>query len=208
MLQISLIEKYGWATALILLRRPYNKERPVCAKSDVPTEKELSIMHSLVMSGDDHAKILRMMGVGITVTAPRYWWMEFDTYALGKFDLDEEHISESTMHRKATSPFTSLDFEEDGDNLAKHMNSVLEQYREVPSLLTQIKAHLPEGFLQTREVLLNYQALRHIYNGRKNHRLPQWKQFCEWISTLPYATALICDDLWIADQQQAWGVPR
>lgn len=191
MLKIEFIEMYGWATALRGLKRPYNKERTSSEEPALPSDDEIRLMRNLVVSGDDHAKVLRMIGVGVTIQAPRYWWMEFDTYSIGRFDLDEEHISESTMHRKISSSFNENDFEEDGMHLSFEMNTLVQKHRDDPCILTRLKSHLPEGFLQTRDVLLNYQALRRIYRGRRNHKLPHWHQFCEWIHTLPYADALI-----------------
>lgn len=187
MIEIVVNESYGWRTALRALRRPFNREREYNWDQSVPNEDDLRIMKALILSGDDHAKVMRMIGVGLTVKAPRYWFLEFDTYRLGRFDTDCEMVSESTMHWKMSKEFLPSDFDMDGYDLAPIVNKRREQLLDKQISIEGFKANMPEGLLQTRDVLLNYQALRHIYHGRKDHRLSQWKEFCEFIKTLPYS---------------------
>lgn len=192
MIKIELNEFYGWVTALKGLRRPYNKERDRACSRYNPTPDDLRIMQTLIRNGDDHAKIMRMIGIGITVRAPRYWWMEMDTFRLGRFDIDCEGISESTMHRRKDQPFTEDDFEFDGSFHALYMNNMQKQMLEGHISFDQYKANMPEAFMQTREMILNYQALRHIYRSRRKHRLQNWQIFCDFIETdVPYAKEVI-----------------
>jgi hypothetical protein len=189
LIDITFNELYGFKTALKALRRPMNKERDA-SLGDMPNEDDLRLMVGLAKNGDDHAKFMRMIGAGITVRAPRYFWIELDTYKLGRFDLDEEHCSESTMHRKMSAPFIADDFE--NSDIA---SPYLEQLNEVRKLVASgdctiegLKAMIPEGFLQTRDMLLNYQAMRRIYHARKNHKLSQWQTFCKWMEdNIPYS---------------------
>ncbi len=177
---IELVETYGMATALRALRRPMNKPPH---GNDKPGEDDLRLMRQLVTRGDDHTKFARMIGVGYTIRAPRYWWIEFSTYRVGV-----ESVSESTMHRKMSSEFVSEDFEFGVDAAGlENLNFRRSLVHKGKAPLEYLKAELPEGFLQTRDIVSNYQALRHIYQGRKDHRLPHWRKFCEWIMELPYA---------------------
>jgi hypothetical protein len=188
-IDITFNEVYGFKTALRALRRPMNKERDE-SLGDTPTEDDLRLMVQLAKRGDDHAKFMRMIGAGITVKAPRYFWLELDTYKLGRFDLDEEHCSESTMHRKISEPFMVEDF--DNSDIPSpylgQLNGVRELVANGTCSLEGLKAMIPEGFLQTRDMLLNYQAMRRIYHARKNHALSQWREFCAWmVDNVPYS---------------------
>lgn len=187
--EIETIETYGMATALRALRRPMN-QTPSGALD--PNCDDLRLMKSLVLKGDDHAKFARMIGVGFTVRAPRYWWIEFATYRAGI-----ESVSESTMHRKMSEPFDWVDFEEGSshadslDDAIDSLNYCRELYIAGNIPLYQFKQEIPESYLQTRDIIANYQALRHIYHARKGHKLPHWQVFREWMEGLPYSE-LIC----------------
>lgn len=195
MIDITFNEVYGFKTALKALRRPMNKERDE-SLGDTPNFDDMRLMLGLAKLGDDNAKFMRMIGAGITVKAPRYWWMEFDTYKLGRFDLDEEHCSESTMHRKISEPFETSDFE-NGDipsAYLRQLNEVREMVASGQCWLEGLKTMIPEGFVQTRDMLLNYQAMRRIYHARKNHKLSQWREFCDWMETnIPYSELITGD---------------
>lgn len=182
--EIELIETYGMKTALQALRRPMNIE-PV--GNSEPSEDDLRIMTALVKQGDDHAKFARMIGAGFTIRAPRYWWIEFATYRIGI-----ESVSESTMHRKISEPFKYDDFEDGGIFLGTlEQLNIAREHIDSKFLVYELKQMLPEGFLQTRDIVANYQTLRHIYWGRKDHKLPHWQEFCKFIETLPYSEQLI-----------------
>lgn len=186
---VELIDSWGWKVALRGLRRPMNKAPSPQATSGIPSTQDFQLLSRLSSAGDDHSKVLRLLWVGLTIRAPRYWWMEFDTYCLGRCDLDEEHISESTMHRKLSEPFVKEDFE-DGmitTNQLARLVFYADKVRRQELSIDLLKRELLESFLQTRDVELNYQALRRIYFARKSHRLPHWRKFCEWIEAeVPY----------------------
>lgn len=185
--EIETIETYGMATALRALRRPMNREPN---GNETPTADDMRLIKSLVLKGDDHAKFARMIGVGFTVRAPRYWWIEFATYRAGI-----ESVSESTMHRKMSEPFEYDDFED--ENIPCDYLENLDLERKMLTIghsdLVTLKGMIPESYLQTRDIIANYQALRHIYHARKGHKLPHWQVFREWMEGLPYSE-LICVD--------------
>lgn len=199
--EVELVETYGWKTALRALRRPMNKE-PVEVTPPfgyagvrywVPPE-DLRLSSTLKEKGDDHAKVLRMIGAGLTIKAPRYWWVEMDTYRIGV-----EKVSESTMHWKMSQPFLPEDFE-DGSHFHSDLlgsaelvdlNIIRQAVKEGRSPIHHLKQEIPESFLQTRDLTISYQTFRRIYGARKDHKLPHWHDFCAFIETLPYAEALI-----------------
>lgn len=123
--------------------------------------KDKELIQTLVKRGDEHSKILRGVIVWCEINAPRYWWVEMDTYKIGA----ERLSSESTMHIE-------------GKGMSEEE-------------LVKMKEELPEGHMQKRVWMFSYQALRRIYFQRKDHRLPQWRIFCEWIKTLPFAEEFI-----------------
>ena len=124
-------------------------------------EKDMVLLSTLVKRGDEHAKILRGVCVWAEINAPRYWWQEMDRYSVGACCLS----SNSTMHQQ-------------GKGLAEDE-------------LVEMKENLPEGTMQKRVWMFSYQTLRRIYFQRRNHRLPQWRMFCDWIKTLPFAKEFI-----------------
>ena len=123
--------------------------------------KDRELIKTLLKRGDEHAKVLRGVMVWCEINAPRYWWVEMDTYKVGA----ERLSSESTMHIE-------------GKGMPEEE-------------LVKMKEELPEGHMQKRVWMFSYQTLRRIYFQRKDHRLPQWRTFCEWIKTLPFAEEFI-----------------
>lgn len=123
--------------------------------------KDKELIQALVKRGDEHSKVLRGVVVWCEINAPRYWWQELSTYRIGAECLS----SESTMHIQ-------------GKGMPEKE-------------LIEFKEHLEEGHMQKRVWMFSYQTLRRIYFQRKNHRLPQWRMFCEWIKTLPFAEEFI-----------------
>lgn len=170
---------------------------------------DLDLMTRLRNAGTDHRKFMRMITVYVDITAPLYWWKEFDTYRVGV-----EKNSCSTMHKIHAKEFTIEDFshehltcETDGrwvntDGTVSLCSSwdfcqitcnVLNHYREL-YLKTKDKKYwwqmiqlLPASYNQKRTVMLNYEVLANIYKSRKNHKLDEWRTFCEWIESLPYS---------------------
>mgnify|MGYP003800758625 CR=1 FL=1 len=116
------------------------------------------------------------------ITAPRFWWQEFDRYRVGV-----SRLSESTMHTLTKRKISTCDFEYVMDNeIVEELNDTIRMYSECTGenkkhFFLQLKNTLPEGFLQRRIVMMNYKALKNIIEQRRNHRLPQWQLFCDAI---------------------------
>ena len=158
---------------------------------------DLGLMKRLAMAGTDHRKFMRMMPVYVRITAPFYWWKEFDTYKVGTVAN-----SCSTMHKIADKEFTVDDFStehliSDSNAMMKTTCDLLNQYRE-KYLKTKDKKYwwqmiqlLPSSYNQTRNVMLNYEVLANIYKSRKDHKLDEWREFCKWIESLPYSELII-----------------
>ena len=174
---------------------------------------DLQLARKLILAGDEHAKFMRQIFVSVDITAPLYWWKEFDTYKVGTVAN-----STSTMHKLAAEPITmdkfefdSLDvvidsytsphggesiriFEDYAEDIIDMCENLRLKFKETGDAvywkaLIQI---LPSAFLQTRTITMSYANLRNIYFQRKNHKLKEWHQFCEdWLPTLPYAKQLI-----------------
>lgn len=175
-------------------------------------ENDHSLMQRLSKAGTDHRKFMRMLPVYVRITAPLYWWKEFDTYKVGTVAN-----SCSTMHKIQAKEFTLDDFSTEHlftkgqnvycksapleeDDLFINSNQlmlltveVLNQYRE-DFLKTKDKRYwwqmiqlLPSSYNQTRNVMMNYEVLANIYKSRKDHKLDEWRSFCKWIEDLPYS---------------------
>lgn len=203
MVNFQTIEIAGFAPAIAGMRHPlksYDK-----ADSAYDEEGNLHIgqndynlaKHLCEAESPEHAKFLRQIAVWVNITAPRFWWTEFDTYKIGT-----TANSQSTMHTLMRDGIKEEDiyfyFGEDdsaNESMRNYINSInelielyktLEQGEIKEQYFEKIKAMLPEGFIQTRMVSLNYQVLRTMYNQRKNHRLSGWNtDFVNWIHTLP-----------------------
>ena len=164
-------------------------------------ENDHSLMQRLSKAGTDHRKFMRMMPVYVRITAPLYWWSEYDTYKVGTVAN-----SCSKMHKIQDKEFTIDDFSHEHllDYESKAWDDVvptallntivntLNVYRS-EFLRTKDKHFwwqmiqiLPSSYNQTRNVMMNYEVLRNIYKSRKNHKLDCWRDFCSWIKTLPY----------------------
>ena len=163
-------------------------------------ENDLSLMERLAKAGSDHRKFMRMIPVYVSLSAPLYWWKEYDTYKVGTVAN-----SCSTMHKIQAKEFEWADFswehlysDYDAENLgseelAHHIITALNRYRE-RFLETKNKEDwwqliqlLPSSYNQRRTLFLNYEVLRNIYRARRNHKLDEWHTFCDFIETLPYS---------------------
>lgn len=153
---------------------------------------DMSLARKLVAGGSEHRKFLRMIHVQADIKAPRYWWQEFDTYKVGTVAN-----SSSTMHLIAKRELTIDDFTADADSrfdlehtiipiINKHIRNYNEGLVDKSIALRSIKQILPESFLQLRTVDFNYETAMTMYYQRKNHRLLEWRQFCDWLERLPY----------------------
>lgn len=178
---------------------------------------DLGLMKRLCKAGTDHRKFMRMLVVYVDITAPLYWWKEFDTYKVGTVAN-----SCSTMHTIHKKEFTTLDFSEDhllmgvpekkvydvdGNDITMAPNQLLGHiichlniYRDL-YLQTKDKKYwwqmiqlLPASYNQKRTVMLNYEVLANIYKSRKNHKLDEWHTFCDWIRDLPYSELITGKD--------------
>ncbi len=160
-------------------------------------ENDLALAKKLCAAGSDHRKFIRMIFVSVDITAPLYWWKEFDTYKVGTVAN-----SCSTMHKIHSKPFERDDFSfdrlsdtslEKTDRLIEYMEDIRLKYVETKdkSLWYELIQLLPSSYNQMRTVTLNYENLRNIYFARRNHKLDEWHRVCDWITSLPYAAELI-----------------
>lgn len=156
-------------------------------------ENDLDLMKRLIKAGTDHSKFMRFLPVMVDITAPLYWWSEYDTYKVGTVAN-----SCSKMHKIHAKEFTLDDFshehlEEENVQTLNALIGVLNAQRnyfnatkEKPFWWQMIQL-LPTSYNQKRTVMLNYAVLRNIYHARAGHKLDEWQQFREWIETLPYS---------------------
>ena len=161
-------------------------------------ENDLSLAKRLRNAGtSDHRKFIRQIMLSVDITAPLYWWKEYDTYKVATVAN-----STSTMHKIHSKPFEINDFSHDhlsenGLNILKNIVNELEKIRleyiekKDKALWYDLIQLLPSSYNQMRTCTLNYETLVNIYKSRKNHKLEEWRSFCEWIKTLPYAKEII-----------------
>ena len=186
-------------------------------EKDVVGSNDLALAKRLCNAGTDHRKFMRMIPVYVDITAPLYWWKEFDTYKIGTVTN-----SCSTMHKIHAKEFTFDDFSHehllnmanndagdalflndannirvDGDDLLGLTINVLNYYRG-RYIKTNDKRYwwqmiqlLPSSYNQRRTVMLNYEVLANIYKSRRNHKLDEWHDFCNWIESLPCSELII-----------------
>ena len=204
MIEIDRVEVMGWEAAIRGMRNPLNSWK----KSDSEWQwrgdedtfleyevgpNDLALMQKLADAGPVHGKFLRMITVYMDITAPLYWWKEFDTYKVGTVAN-----SCSTMHKIHAKKFTLDDFSHEHlmqlsyDSLLhtiRTMDIYRKKYVETKDkrYWDQIIQLLPTSYNQKRTVMLNYEVLRNMYNSRKNHKLDEWRTFCQRIEELPYA---------------------
>lgn len=158
---------------------------------------DLGLASRLRKAGSDHRKFIRQIFVSVDITAPLYWWKEYDTYKVSTVAN-----STSTMHKIHTKPFELNDFSHDhmtGDTL-EFMNTLVSRLESIRLRFVEGKKKedwydliqlLPSSYNQMRTCTMNYETLVNIYHARKNHKLIEWHTFCDWAATLPYGTELI-----------------
>ena len=161
---------------------------------------DLDLARRLCKAGSDHRKFIRQILVSVDITAPMYWWKEFDTYKVGTVAN-----STSTMHKIHSKPFELDDFSHDhltpeAEAALLSFLSFLEQRRQ-SFVSTKNRADWydliqlrPSSYNQTRTVTMNYDNLVNMYFARRNHKLAEWHDYCDWILTLPYTRALFLQD--------------
>lgn len=202
-----------WKAAIIGARNPLNSWSKSDSGSECPMEydnggcdgcdscnlnfvigpNDFNLLQRLCKAGTDHRKFMRMLPVMVTITAPLYWWKEFDTYKIGTVAN-----SCSTMHKIHEKEFTLEDFS--CEYLCKVslsvLNTTIEQLNWCRESYLKSKDKgcwwqmiqlLPSSYNQKRTVMLNYEVLANMYHSRKNHKLDEWREFCSWIEDLPYS---------------------
>lgn len=233
MIKIEETETYGWEAAIRGMRNPMNSwDKSDSAfgrnlaipyaqnnpsiwfdKYGVETyigDNDLNLMKHLAKAGTDHRKFMRMIVVYCDITAPLYWWKEFDTYKVGtvanscstmhkiydkEFTIDDfshEHLSTEIYGEPIQEPGW-IDTTRSSDNLLDFIICHLNTYREL-YVKTKDKKYwwqmiqlLPSSYNQKRTVMLNYEVLANICKSRRNHKLDEWHDFCDWVKTLPYS---------------------
>ena len=223
MIKLEHTDVYGFEAAIRGMRNPLNSwdksdsgyvdcenYEGVACKSECPYghfciespywhynigENDLALMRKLAHAGDDHGKFARFINVTVDITAPLYWWKEFDTYKVGTVSN-----SCSTMHKIHEKEFSLDDFSHEHLSTGEYSNtelliSVLDCLNVARELFLetsdkeywwQMIQLLPSSYNQRRTVQLNYQVLNRIYNARKTHKLDEWREFCDWVEKLPY----------------------
>ena len=236
MIKLEKTDVFGWEAAIRGLRNPMNswdKSDSCCGCEETPCydcefrgecnseynykpyiigSNDLKLMKNLSKAGNDHAKFLRMINVTVDITAPLYWWKEFDTYKVGTVAN-----SCSTMHKIHAKEFTLDDFshehlshDEDLANFYSEwfpptevlkliicsLNGARERYLETKDkkYWWQMIQLLPSSYNQKRTVQLNYQVLKSMYFVRRHHKLDEWVEFCKWCETLPYFKEICITD--------------
>ena len=222
MLKIENTEVVGWEAAIRGMRNPMNSwdksdshscgtcgDCDICIDYDncpygydylktVVGPNDLDLMTRLRNAGTDHRKFMRMITVYLDITAPLYWWKEFDTYKVGTVAN-----SCSTMHKIHEKEFTMEDFSTEHlypevreafeNTIIKYLNEARKTYNflsDTPSKKDawwQMIQILPSSYNQKRTVMLNYEVLANIYKSRRNHKLDEWHTLCDWIERLPYS---------------------
>ena len=222
MLKLENTGVFGWEATIRGMRNPMNSWNksdsgwgfvpsqtcPTCDRYEcgyIIGENDLKLMKSLSKAGNDHAKFLRMINVTVDITAPLYWWKEYDTYKVGTVAN-----SCSTMHKIADKEFTLEDFS------CEHLTvesitfglepviDILNKNREVyiqwenageekKNLWWQMIQLLPSSYNQKRTVQFNYQVLKQMYFARKDHKLDEWHTLCDWMLALPYFKEVCVD---------------
>ena len=215
MLKIENTEVLGWDAAIRGMRNPLNSWEKsdsqfvrdsdygcfgVCPCAELIDcdcchvgPNDLKLMNTLRNAGTDHRKFMRMITVYLDITAPLYWWKEFDTYKVGTVAN-----SCSTMHKIAAKEFTLEDFSHEHlgyqsirvlKDTIKVMNDFREEFIKDHEKVNwwQMIQLLPSSYNQKRTVMLNYEVLANMYKSRRNHKLDEWHTFCYWIESLPYS---------------------
>ena len=215
MLKLDHIEVFNWEGAIRGMRNPLNSwdksdsewrftgysSRGAHGTNDyIIGEADLTLMRKLAHAGSDHRKFLRQIMVSMDITAPRYWWAEYDTYKVGTVAN-----SCSTMHTIHKKPFEPDDFSHE------HMKPLaLEQLKETITILEAFREKyvetnnrgywysiiqlLPASYNQRRTVTLNYEVALNIYNARRNHKLDEWHTLCDAIAEMPYFREICLDE--------------
>lgn len=214
MIKIENTDVYGWEAAIRGMRNPMNSwdksdsgwgivdqidtgVEPIDVPGYIVGENDLKLMKSLSKAGNDHGKFLRMINVTCDITAPLYWVTEHDTYKVGTV-----RNSCSFMHKGVSKPFELSDFtiehgcESEILKIIDTLNFLRNVYLETKDFkyFRMIRQILPQGYNVRYTWQANYQVLKTIYFARRNHKLDEWREFCEWCELLPYFKEVCLDD--------------
>lgn len=236
MIKIENVKTYGFEAAVRGMRNPMNSWEKSDSTFGVSTywddenqleykrnddflgENDLQLMKSLVRAGSDHRKFMRFIDVTMDVTAPLYWWKEFDTYKVGTVSnscstMHKIHEKEFTLNDFSREHLATLDFQhyqindtEEEElvylqtsalNILNVAVQALNSYRDLylktkdKKFWWQMIQLLPSSYNQRRTVVLNYEVLRNVCQARKNHKLDEWHEFCKWAESLPYSELIL-----------------
>lgn len=202
MIKIENTEVCNWRAAIRGMRNPKNSWHLMDTdfSQDPPAigPNDLKLMKQLVKAGSDHSKFMRMITVSMDITAPLFYWKEFDTYKVGTV-----RNSCSTMHKIHAKEFVPEDFSIEHllpEPSLRVFNKVIEALNVARNCFLEIQEAvtkrnwwynliqlLPSSYNQRATITLNYAVLRNMYHARKSHKLDEWRQFCKWVETLPYS---------------------
>lgn len=217
MIEFEHTEVVGWEAAIRGMRNPHNswdksdseylrqEDGHIIASRYEIGPNDHDLMMRLVKAGTDHRKFMRMIVVYVDVTAPLYWWKEFETYKVGTvsnscstmhsihkkpFSLDD--FSRESLEEFYFNPFEGIDEYGPGEALidaVRVLNFCREEYIKTneKKWWRQMIQILPSSYNQRRTLMLNYEVLANIYHARKNHKLDEWRDFCRWIEGFPYS---------------------
>lgn len=205
MIKIENLNICGWKAAIRGMRNPMNSwdrsDTAFCGwngNSPIIGENDMKLMKTLCRAGSDDRKFLRMINVTMDITAPLYWWKEYDTYKVGTVAN-----SCSTMHKIADKEFELNDFSFERcknerfvdrtiEGIVNTLNYLREKYLETkdPEYWDSMIQLLPSSYNQRRTVQLNYEVLLKMYYARRNHKLAEWREFCKIIKDLGYFKAI------------------
>lgn len=217
MIKLETTDVYGWEAAIRGMRNPMNSWDKSDSEFGVEYhnsdtyigQNDLNLMKSLSKAGDDHGKFLRFINVTVDITAPLYFWKEFDTYKIGtvanscstmhkihakEFELDDfshEHLTEGLLEAVLkptiavlnTSREAYLNYDELTKDDPEGWDEGITCKKDIWWHMIQL---LPSSYNQKRTVQLNYQVLKSMYFARRHHKLDEWREFCDWCESLPY----------------------
>ncbi len=160
-------------------------------------ENDISLAKRLICAGNDHRKFIRQIFVSVDITAPLYWWKEYDTYKVGTVAN-----STSTMHKIASKEFSREDFScdfmnqetlEQMDLVIAHLEKLRIQFNETKDkeVWYSLIQFLPSSYNQMRTCTFNYENVLNMYFSRRHHKLQEWHVFCDWVESLPYMKEFI-----------------
>lgn len=199
MIRIDNLQTYGFDVATLGMRNAMESWHLHDTEGNIIGNNDLKLIKQLTKAGPDHRKVLRQMLVSFNVTAPLYWYKEFDTYKVGVTTN-----STSTMHKLCSRPLTIHDFSFEDmhenefivnvvlDNLNTRIKDYKEGMKQNKSLWRTIIQLLPCSYNQTRTVTTNYEVILNVYKQRRHHKLSEWQEFCVYMyDNLPYFKDLI-----------------